>query len=77
MSRDGCVALPRGAMGLSAVCDALFPDHKITISRHCLVENKDPFLYISPLLNALSTVKCQNMSLFSGSDVHAQNTVHV
>ena len=21
MSRDGCVALPRGAMGLSAVCD--------------------------------------------------------
>ena len=21
VSRDGCVALPRGAMGLSAVCD--------------------------------------------------------
>ena len=27
MSRDCCVALPRGAMGLSAVCDVVFPDH--------------------------------------------------
>ena len=27
MSRDGCVALPRGAMGLSAVCDCGIPDH--------------------------------------------------
>ena len=27
-SREGCVALPRGAMGLSAVCDiVVFPDH--------------------------------------------------
>ena len=24
MSRDGCVALPRGAMCLSAVCDCIF-----------------------------------------------------
>ena len=28
MSRDGCVALPHGAMGLSVVCDCVvFPDH--------------------------------------------------
>ena len=27
MPRDGCVALPRGAMGLSAVCDCGIPDH--------------------------------------------------
>ena len=29
MSRDGCVALSRDAMGLSAVCDCVlvFPDH--------------------------------------------------
>ena len=27
MSRDGCVALPCGAMGLSAVCDCGIPDH--------------------------------------------------
>ena len=27
MSRDGCVAFPHGAMGLSAVCDMVFPDH--------------------------------------------------
>ena len=28
VSRDGCVALPRGAMGLSAVCKiVVFPDH--------------------------------------------------
>ena len=27
MSRDGCVSLPHGAMGLSAVCDLVFPDH--------------------------------------------------
>ena len=27
MSRDCCVALPRGAMGLSAVCDCGIPDH--------------------------------------------------
>ena len=27
VSRDCCVALPRGAMGLSAVCDCGFPDH--------------------------------------------------
>ena len=27
MSHDGCVALPRGAMGLSSVCDSGFPDH--------------------------------------------------
>ena len=27
MSSDGCVALPRGAMGLSAVVIVVFPDH--------------------------------------------------
>ena len=27
MSRDGCAALPRGATGLSVVCDVVFPDH--------------------------------------------------
>ena len=27
MARDCGVALPRGAMGLSAVCDCGFPDH--------------------------------------------------
>ena len=27
MSRDRCVALPRGAMGLSAVMIVVFPDH--------------------------------------------------
>ena len=27
MSRDCCVALPGGAMGLSAVCERVFPDH--------------------------------------------------
>ena len=29
MSRDGCVALPRGVVDLSAVCDcdSLFPGH--------------------------------------------------
>ena len=27
MSRDCCVVLPRGAMGLSTVCDCVFPDH--------------------------------------------------
>ena len=25
--RDGCVVLPRGAMGLSSVCDCVFSDH--------------------------------------------------
>ena len=25
MSRDGCVALPCGAMGLSSVCDYVYP----------------------------------------------------
>ena len=27
MSRDGCLDLPCGAMGLSAVCDCGIPDH--------------------------------------------------
>ena len=27
MSRDCCVAIPRGAMGLSAVVIVVFPDH--------------------------------------------------
>ena len=27
MSRDCCVAIPLGVMGLSAVCDVIFPDH--------------------------------------------------
>ena len=27
MSRDGCVALPCGAVGLSAVVIVVFPDH--------------------------------------------------
>ena len=27
MSRDDCVALPHSAVGLSAVCDVVFPDH--------------------------------------------------
>ena len=27
VSRDCCMALPRGAMGLSAVSDVVFPDH--------------------------------------------------
>ena len=27
VSRVGCAALPRGAMGLSAVCDCGIPDH--------------------------------------------------
>ena len=27
VSPDCCVALPRGAMGFSAVCDLVYPDH--------------------------------------------------
>ena len=32
MSRDGCVALPRDALGLSAVCDCgIFRSYSLTI----------------------------------------------
>ena len=31
MSRDSCVAIPRGAMGLSAVVILVFPDHTLVL----------------------------------------------
>ena len=52
MSRDCCVALPRGAMGLSAVCVVAFPDHthllfmtlfKVTISDAFISQDVDQY----------------------------------
>ena len=43
MSRDGRVALPRGAMGLSAVCDCSVPDHTHLLfskTDYCLMQVK-------------------------------------
>ena len=42
MSRDGCVTLPRGAMGLSAVCDyGISRSYSLTIFSE-LFEISDP-----------------------------------
>ena len=36
VSRDGCVALPHGTMGLSAVWIVVFPDHSHLLMLHYL-----------------------------------------
>ena len=56
MSRDCCVALPRGAMGLSAVCICGFPDHT-----HLLFLDSDQTTLYVP--NLLAT-KVQNQDTF-------------
>ena len=38
MSRDGCMAFPRGAMGLSAVVIVELPNHAIISSYHMSVK---------------------------------------
>ena len=46
MSRGGWAALPRGAKGLSAVCDCGIPDHT-----HLLLLIKEPVLSLGRLFS--------------------------
>ena len=47
MSRDCCVALPRGAKGLSAVCDrGISVSYPLTISEYMNVKNIRSFWFI-------------------------------
>ena len=43
MSRDYCVASPLGAMGLSAVCDCVIPDHSHLLFLGVIHANSDCF----------------------------------
>ena len=48
MSRDCCVALPRGAMSLSAVVIAIFPDHThlLFLTVFTIVTNLTVFVFV-------------------------------
>ena len=48
MSRDCCVALPRGAMSLSAVVIVIFPDHThlLFLTVFSIVTNLTVFVFV-------------------------------
>ena len=49
MSRDGCVALPRGAMGLSAICDYGIPDQTYLLFLYIYL-GQNTFPYFSQII---------------------------
>ena len=70
MSRDCCVALPCGAMGLSAVFDVVFPDHT---HLHVLFFISDP-LIVSKLSNETHDPKGQENKIYT--IVRGRETFH-
>ena len=70
MSRDSCVALPRGAMGLSAVCYCSILDHTHLLFHFILDSaHKSPSINSYPTVSTLDLYgsKTKQKSVFSRS----------